>query len=294
MIDADGLKKCAKCRESKLAAEHFYPAVKRADGYDPYCKACHAEKHRRAKAANPAGLRERTRKNAAAWRAKNPDKAVATAKRYAAKKRAETAAKLAAVALPEGMKRCSSCKEVKDFSCFAPDKRRAHGIGSYCVECNRAKVAKRAKKYARANSVTVNARMSARRRTAAYKEWERQHNQKPHVRAVLRDRWRLKAARVKAETYKDGVIVRSLEMEGEFTRADWLALLKEFEHSCAYCGAETRLTMEHLTPLSRKGKNEVGNIVPACLPCNASKGDKTLEEFAPDQAAEIRQRALLH
>lgn len=132
------------------------------------------------------------------------------------------------------------------------------------------------------------------RKTEEFKAKRKVYRKRPEVRAVELDRNRLRKAVLRRESYRDGTITEALSLEGKFTRADWLALLKEFEHSCAYCGEETRMTFEHLTPLSRGGTNEKGNIVPACLPCNASKRDRTVEEFAPERAVEIRARAMLN
>lgn len=73
----------------------------------------------------------------------------------------------------------------------------------------------------------------------------------------------------------------------------WQAILEVFGHKCCYCGAPERMTIEHLTPLARGGRNKAGNIAPACLTCNLKKKHKTAEQFAPDRAAEIRRRAML-
>jgi 5-methylcytosine-specific restriction endonuclease McrA len=133
------------------------------------------------------------------------------------------------------------------------------------------------------------------RKTPEFKAKRKVYRQRPDVRVVERDRRRLRKAMLRREAYRaDGTISEVLSLEGKFTRADWLALLKEFDHSCAYCGVETKMTFEHLTPLSRGGKNQKGNIVPACLPCNSSKQDRTVEEYAPDRAQEIRDRAMLN
>lgn len=43
---------------------------------------------------------------------------------------------------------------------------------------------------------------------------------------------------------------------------------------CHYCGEQFKpaeLTMDHLVPMSRGGKNNKGNVVPACKPCNTKK-----------------------
>lgn len=52
--------------------------------------------------------------------------------------------------------------------------------------------------------------------------------------------------------------------------------------ACHYCGASTpkkRRTADHVTPLSRGGPHSVSNLVMACQACNATKGDRTKEEF---------------
>ncbi len=43
---------------------------------------------------------------------------------------------------------------------------------------------------------------------------------------------------------------------------------------CYYCGKKItvkELTMDHLVPLSRGGRSNKGNIVPACKDCNTKK-----------------------
>lgn len=60
---------------------------------------------------------------------------------------------------------------------------------------------------------------------------------------------------------------------GDFTGAQWLALLERHNRTCAYCGRSDRpLTQDHLIPLCRGGEHTADNIVPACLPCNLRKG----------------------
>lgn len=52
-------------------------------------------------------------------------------------------------------------------------------------------------------------------------------------------------------------------------------------YCCQYCGHSlpaAQLTYDHLHPRSRGGRTEWTNIVTACLPCNAKKGNKRPEE----------------
>ncbi len=48
--------------------------------------------------------------------------------------------------------------------------------------------------------------------------------------------------------------------------------------SCVYCGAPADC-FDHVIPRSRGGSDDADNIVPACVSCNSSKGNRTLEQF---------------
>lgn len=47
---------------------------------------------------------------------------------------------------------------------------------------------------------------------------------------------------------------------------------------CVYCGDNKNLTLDHLIPKSKGGKNDWYNLVTCCDTCNKKKGDKTPEE----------------
>lgn len=58
----------------------------------------------------------------------------------------------------------------------------------------------------------------------------------------------------------------------ELTEAQWRAIKDHYHHCCVYCGRRMqRLTMDHLTPLSKGGQHTVQNVVPACVSCNSRK-----------------------
>ena len=76
------------------------------------------------------------------------------------------------------------------------------------------------------------------------------------------------------------------------TRLKWIKILDAFDNACCYCGSKDFLTIEHLTPLSKGGDNQVGNIAPACMKCNRKKWHTPLEEFTPN-ANRIRRIASL-
>ncbi|MGW5637138.1 HNH endonuclease [Streptomyces sp. NPDC003832] len=57
------------------------------------------------------------------------------------------------------------------------------------------------------------------------------------------------------------------------------AILARWGGCCAYCGREAA-HLDHVEPLAKGGADKESNIVPACAPCNLSKGAKTLAEWA--------------
>ena len=69
--------------------------------------------------------------------------------------------------------------------------------------------------------------------------------------------------------------------EGSFTAENIKDLYATQGGRCYYCSVdiENGYHIEHMTPLSRGGQNDVSNICLACAPCNLSKHTKTAEEF---------------
>ena len=49
-------------------------------------------------------------------------------------------------------------------------------------------------------------------------------------------------------------------------------------YTCQYCGKKSELTIDHIIPRSRGGKDEWDNVAVACLRCNVSKGARTPKE----------------
>ncbi len=55
-------------------------------------------------------------------------------------------------------------------------------------------------------------------------------------------------------------------------------IYKRDNHECVYCGSVKQLTLDHVIPKSRGGKNEWTNLVTCCFKCNLKKGNRTPEE----------------
>ena len=63
-------------------------------------------------------------------------------------------------------------------------------------------------------------------------------------------------------------------------------ILVRDKFTCQYCSFNTakekekiKLTIDHVIPTSRGGKNDWDNTVACCVKCNTAKGNKTLKEF---------------
>ncbi len=60
------------------------------------------------------------------------------------------------------------------------------------------------------------------------------------------------------------------------------------DYSCVYCGSEDDLTLDHVKPKSKGGKNTWENLVTCCGQCNLTKGDRPLETFLMEQDKTMR------
>ena len=72
---------------------------------------------------------------------------------------------------------------------------------------------------------------------------------------------------------------------GEFRFSDVIRQYRRQGHTCAYCTQRVSglPDPEHVTPLSRGGRNDMSNIVAACRPCNSDKRDLLLTEWNADR-----------
>jgi 5-methylcytosine-specific restriction endonuclease McrA len=73
-------------------------------------------------------------------------------------------------------------------------------------------------------------------------------------------------------------------------RSERAALMRRWvaeNRSCVYCGDAAR-SIDHVVPLHVGGTNFLYNLVPACVPCNTSKGRKTLAEWGGRRGHPLR------
>ena len=109
-----------------------------------------------------------------------------------------------------------------------------------------------------------------RDRTREYsRQWQAQNRELYHE---IQRRWR-----AENQTYwriRDKAL-RSTQ--SDFTLDQWLEVLEEFGHCCAYClRHDVKLTMDHIISIAKGGTHTRDNIVPACKSCNSRKKDRPI------------------
>ena len=161
-------------------------------------------------------------------------------------------------------KRCSSCKRSLPLDCFT----KCHfSYYAKCKECH------------------------ARDKKVRYKEDSeyRAIQQKASIKTNAK-RYATEEGR-----YKSILATQRHRAAGSLSIEQWFYILSIFNNSCAYCTNKDNLEQEHIVPVNKGGKTSLGNIVPACRRCNASKKDNDLFNWYPftDYFSETRLDKLL-
>ena len=112
---------------------------------------------------------------------------------------------------------------------------------------------------------------AAHDRQWAQASWWLEYQIKPDLRLYHREKSKRRKARDRGQTPVQ-IPVAALRQR-----------FNEFGNCCAYCGEGGDMQIEHLEPISNGGAHDIGNIVPACWPCNASKRTNDMETWYRSQ-----------
>lgn len=83
---------------------------------------------------------------------------------------------------------------------------------------------------------------------------------------------------------------REVGAPGEYSWSEVIGLHLLADRRCSYCDIpNTNPEPDHVVPLSRGGRNDLGNILPCCQRCNGDKGDMTLTEWSEYRARRGKQ-----
>ena len=74
------------------------------------------------------------------------------------------------------------------------------------------------------------------------------------------------------------------------------SIKEEWDFKCAYCNSDKDLTLDHILPQSKGGKDVKTNVVCACKACNSSKGHTPWDDWYGSQEffTEARRGAILN
>lgn len=183
--------------------------------------------------------------------------------------------------LETGIKKCSTCEQVLPIERFQLCRGKPIGRCSTCE--NKASYDKkkasgyldrpdvREKRNASSRATHSKARQDEAKKRAAYDR----HNA------------RLKERRQTDAEYYEKVIASNRaykdSLEGVLYAQDWQDAKVFFNNTCAYCGVDSKLTREHVIPVSQGGLNVRSNVIPACTSCNSSKYNKHMHEWYTQQ-----------
>lgn len=175
-----------------------------------------------------------------------------------------------------GLKWCSECGEVKSISMFG---RKGKVLNSCCKVCNVSR-SKSARKEGYYEAYYNDPSKVQHRREYGMEHYKR--NKKAinkHRVEHSRERYHTDEEYRQKRIQQSRMYEATRECTGHVPIDELKVLYGVFDNSCAYCGTAKQLTIDHIVPVSKGGKNMVGNIVPACKSCNSSKGAKDYEEW---------------
>lgn len=153
-------------------------------------------------------------------------------------------------ALPDGVKRCSVCKEVKaDSAYYAAGKIRSpDGLLAQCKTC--CAVLRRKTYYAKREYYVA--------KSVEWTRGDRARNPEQHRRHSRHRNWRERGMTPEQIAY-----------------ADTLTPLP-----CSWCGKQPCNGIDHVVPEYHGGTHDPSNLAPCCKWCNIAKAKKSVEEFA--------------
>ena len=120
---------------------------------------------------------------------------------------------------------------------------------------------------------TPKAKQTSARRHALTKDDPARREQRRGANSRYRKTEKGKALSRRQNARRRGAI---LSTENPLTAADWLDIVKRAKGRCYYCKRKRKLTLDHVIPLSKGGKHDKSNVVPACGPCNSIKRDRLI------------------
>lgn len=263
-------KQCKSCLVTKDIEEYSYSISKGVRKYKTECKPCNSQK-------------------SLYWNEANPDKVSKNTKKYYDRLINRSTDELLEDMIakyPDGLRRCTMCREVKDFSLFYVDKFNVGGLGTRCLTCSGV--------YRSRWALENPQRVAELNRIAAGRFRSRSDEE------ILEDQKRIHPEGVKSckacrnliptsyffrnKTRYDGLNPRCMSCAVIYTsmrrrqRRPKYWASRGIPLECYMCGDDFE-EVEHVIPLALGGPDSDENTLPACGVCNRAKSDIPLELF---------------
>jgi 5-methylcytosine-specific restriction endonuclease McrA len=81
---------------------------------------------------------------------------------------------------------------------------------------------------------------------------------------------------------------RKRQSEGTWTAEEFAAVCDHYGNVCLCCGKAKKLHADHVIPLIKGGRNDIGNLQPLCHSCNSRKNVKDTD-YRPDGGSFARE-----
>ena len=235
------MKRCSKCgREYPSTVEHFPPRKSATSGLSSWCRPCHRAASTQWAATHPEQRRGSTRR----WRLAHLERKRAAVQQWdrSHPERRREIGRRWELEHREGRRVAT-----RRWKAAHPEQNR--GASRRYYEAHREQV--------QASSRRWRAAHPGRAQTS-HRHWRADHPETVRAQRAQR-RAGIAGSRVSAQ--------------------EWTDRIGEFQGLCAYCARPAKMSMEHITPLSRGGPHTIDNVVPACQRCNCSKNGRTLLEW---------------
>jgi 5-methylcytosine-specific restriction endonuclease McrA len=170
---------------------------------------------------------------------------------------------------------CKWCKQQKSPSDFTWASKAANRKKLFCQDCDKARQhayyqKNRAELLSKKQQDYANDPLPYLQKSADYRKLNAEKIKQGH-----KD-WASKNPQaIKAHSKKRKAVMRGAEAK-KITHKEIANLMAQ---NCFYCGSNQEIQLDHIFPISRGGKHQIGNLVAACKKCNISKNKWFITEW---------------
>lgn len=157
------------------------------------------------------------------------------------------------------MKVCKKCNKELSIKCYSKNNRNKDKLEKWCKSCVKEKYSKWREK-----NITYDLERK--------KSWRKNNLEYDKQRKA---KWSSENLDKRRMSYHK----RNIKIKQNVFYISEKEIKRIISSPCFYCGSNQNIQIDHVVPISKGGKHSIGNIVPACRSCNASKCDKYLIEW---------------